>query len=67
MTALEKVRGLDGDGAFKNAAVTVEPGYACFDLETREEYADEVRHTFDVIMLGFELLEENYPDLVSVA
>ncbi len=67
MTALEKVRALDSDGAFSSASVTVEPGYACFDLETREEYADEVRHAFDLILLGFELLEENYPDCVSVA
>ncbi len=66
MTALEKVKALDGEGAFSNASVTVEAGYACFDLEAREEYAEETRHIFDVIMLGFELLEENYPELVNV-
>ena len=67
MTALEKVRALDSDGAFISSYVTVEPGYACFDLETRAEYAEELRHAFDTLMLGFELLEENYPDCVSVA
>lgn len=67
MTALERVRDLDGEGAFRNASVTVETGYACFDLEVREEYAEEIKHIFDIITLGFELLEENCPGLVCVA
>lgn len=67
MTALEKVKMLDSDGAFISSYVTVEPGYALFDLEIRAEYADELKHAIDTLMLGFELLEENYPDCVSVA
>lgn len=67
MTVTEKLRRFESDGAFISSDVTVEPGYACFDLEIRRGYSDEIRNLLDTIMLGFELLEENYPDCVSVA
>lgn len=67
MTVTEKLRRFESDGAFISSEVTVEPGYACFDLEVRRGYADEIRYLLDTIMLGFELLEENYPECVNVA
>lgn len=67
MTVTEKLRRFESDGAFISSDVTVEPGYACFELEVRHGFADEVRYLLDTIMLGFELLEENYPECVSVA
>lgn len=66
MTVTEKLLRLDSEGAFRNSSITVEPGYACFDLDIRDEYEDEVAYIFETVMLGFELLEENYPDCVSV-
>ena len=66
LTAAEKIARLDSEGAFYNSSVTVESGYCCFDLETRDEYSDTLSALLDTLIVGFELLEENYPDLVSV-
>ncbi|MBE6609038.1 MAG: ribosomal-processing cysteine protease Prp [Ruminococcaceae bacterium] len=66
LTAAEKIARLDSEGAFYNAGITVESGYCCFDLETRDEYSDTLSSLLDTLIVGFELLEENYPDLVSV-
>ncbi len=66
LTAVEKIEEMQREGAFLNSSVTVEPGYAEFDLEVREDREDELGVIFDTLLLGFELLEENYPDCVSV-
>ena len=66
LTAAEKIARLDSEGAFYNSSVTVESGYCCFDLDVRDEYADSLSALLDTLLVGFELLEENYPDLVSV-
>ena len=66
LTAAEKIDRMQSEGAFLSASVTVEPGYANFDIEAREEHVDELSVIFDTLLLGFELLEENYPDCVSV-
>ena len=67
MTALEKIKTFERDGAFICSSVTVESGYALFNFEVREEFSEEVRHCLETLMLGFELLEENYPDYISIA
>ena len=66
LTASEKITRMDSEGAFYNSSITIESGYCCFDLEAREEYLDELSALFDLLNLGFELLEENYPQYVSV-
>ncbi len=66
LTAVEKIERMQSEGAFLSSCVTVEPGYAEFDLEVREEREEELSVIFDTLLLGFELLEENYPDCVSV-
>ena len=65
-TAAERIARLDSEGAFYNSSVTVESGYCCFDLDVRDEYSDTLSAILDTLLTGFELLEENYPDLVSV-
>lgn len=66
LTGAEEIEQLDSEGAFISSNITVEPGYACFELEVREEYSDKLKAIFDTLTLGFELLEENYPSCVSV-
>lgn len=66
LTVTERLLRFESDGAFISSLVTVEPGYACFDLEIRRGFTDEIRDMIDTVMLGFELLEENYPECVSV-
>ena len=66
LTAAERLARLDSEGAFYNSSVTVESGYGCFDLDVRDEYSDTLSAILDTLLTGFELLEENYPDLVSV-
>jgi len=66
LTAAEKISRMESEGAFFNSNITVESGYCCFDLEARDEYASELSALFDLLNVGFELLEENYPQHVSV-
>lgn len=66
LTAAERIERLQSEGAFLNASVDIEAGYAGFDLEVREEYREEMNVIFDTVLLGFELLEENYPDFISI-
>ena len=66
LTATEKIERMQSEGAFTSSSITVEPGYAGFDLEVREDRCEELSVIFDTLLLGFELLEENYPDCVSV-
>ena len=66
LTAAERIDRLDSEGAFYNSSVTVEYGYCCFDLDVRAEYSDTLSAILDTLLTGFELLEENYPDFVSV-
>ena len=66
LTAAEKIGKMQSEGAFLSSSVNVEAGYAGFDIEVRDERADELEVIFDTLILGFELLEENYPDCVSV-
>lgn len=66
LTATEKMERMQSEGAFLSSTITVEPGYAGFDIEVREDRAEELSVVFDTLILGFELLEENYPDCVSV-
>lgn len=66
LTAVEKIERMQSEGAFLSSSITVEPGYAEFQLEVREEREEELSVIFDTLLLGFELLEENFPDCVSV-
>ena len=66
LTAAEKIDRMQSEGAFISSSVSIEDGYAGFDLEVREERSEELQVIFDTLVLGFELLEENYPDCVSV-
>ncbi len=66
LTAVEKIEKMQSEGAFLSSTITVEPGYAVFDLEVREEYIEELSVIFDTLLLGFELLEENYPECVNL-
>lgn len=66
LTAVEKIERMQSEGAFLSSSINVEPGYACLDVDVREERAEELAVIFDTLLLGFELLEENYPDCISV-
>ncbi len=65
ISVTETLRRLESDGLFRSARVTVEDGYACFDLELSESDAEYVGEVLSPIMTGFELLEENYPELIK--
>jgi uncharacterized protein YsxB (DUF464 family) len=66
LTAAEKIGRLESEGAFYSSNITLESGYCCFDLEVREEYSETVSSILDLLTVGFELLEEHYPECVSV-
>lgn len=66
LTAAERIALMESEGAFYSSSITIESGYCCFDLEARDEYASELSALFDLLTVGFQLLEENYPQHVSV-
>ena len=65
LSAAERLSELQSNGDIYNASITVESGYACFDLSVRDENDDRISEIFDLLMNGFMLLEENYPELIS--
>ncbi len=67
ITVTELLRRLESDGLFRTARVTVEDGYACFDLELSGSDSEYVGELLSPIITGFEILEENYPELIKVS
>lgn len=64
LAAAEKLGDMQSSGEIYNSSISVENGYACFDVTPREESEGKLFDIFDLLMTGFYLLEENYPDLI---
>ncbi|MBR2473919.1 MAG: ribosomal-processing cysteine protease Prp [Clostridia bacterium] len=64
LAAAERLRELDSDGELIHFSDEVESGYACFDVTPRDYSTDSVKEIFELLMSGFSLLEENYPELI---
>ncbi len=65
ISATEALRRLENEGAFRSANVIVEQGYALFDLTADEAEIARVAEKLEPMLIGFELLEENYPNVVK--
>ena len=64
LTAQQRLCELDELGMLLHFNSSVESGYACFDVTPRIEETENVMRTFEILMTGFALLEESYPDLI---
>lgn len=64
LSAAERLRELDSIGSLTHLSAELESGYACFDVTHRGDTSETVAEIFEVLMAGFALLEENYPELV---
>ncbi len=62
----ETLHRLESEGAFRSANMTVDSGYACFDLELDYSESERVSEMLSPIITGFELLEENYPEMIRI-
>ena len=44
----------------------MESGYALFDLEPRDDSRERTEEIIEMLLSGFSLLEEHYPELIAV-
>jgi uncharacterized protein YsxB (DUF464 family) len=58
---------MDANGDFVSAFLTLENGYALFDVQPREDARERTEEIIDMLMCGLSMLEENYPQLIQVA
>ena len=65
LCAAERLRELESEGSLAHLSADVESGYACFDVTPREDSAPALEEIFGILMTGFALLEESYPELIS--
>ncbi len=63
----ETLRRLESEGVFLASRMTVDSGYACFDLELDASDSERVCEILSPMISGFELLEENYPEMIRVS
>ena len=66
LSAASRLREMDSNGDFVSACITVESGYALFDIEPREDARERVEEIIEMTVCGISLLEEGYPELVSL-
>ena len=66
LTAARRLEEMDAQGDFINACITVESGYALFDINPRESVREQVEELIATLECGCSLLEENYPQLICV-
>lgn len=64
LSAAERLSEMERKGDFLTSDISIEPGYACFDITPRHDSAETVNEIVGLLMTGVELLEENYPELV---
>lgn len=51
----------------ESAKINVEKGFCELAFHPKEEYSDEVSGAFMIVETGLKLLEENYPENVSIS
>lgn len=66
LCAASRISEMDSRGDLISSHVSVESGYACFDIEPREDVIYAVKEMFDILLTGITLLEENFPALVCI-
>ena len=66
LTAASRLSEMDARGDFYSACITVQPGYALFDIHPRDDACEQVQELFETLECGCALLEENYPQLVAI-
>lgn len=54
------------DGFKRPPVIKLEEGNALISCLPKEDAAEEMRHTFSVAQVGYELLAYNYPQFVSL-
>ncbi len=67
ITITETLLRFESDGVFRSSSMTVDDGYACFDLELDYSESERISEILSPIIIGFELLEENYPEMIKVS
>lgn len=66
LTAASRLNEMQSNGDFYSSCITVESGYALFDIHPRDDVREQVQELFETLECGCSLLEENYPQLVAI-
>ena len=66
LSAAQRLCEMESMGDFNFASISVESGYALFDLEPRDDSRERTEEIIEMLLSGFSLLEEHYPELIAV-
>ncbi len=66
LTAAGMLSEMESNGDFISSCITVEGGYALFDIEPRDDSREKTEQILQTLFYGASLLEENYPELVMI-
>lgn len=66
LSAAHRLKEMESNGDFCFSDITVENGYALFDIEPREDARERVEEIVEMLCAGISLLEEHYPELVAL-
>lgn len=66
LAAAHRFKQMESDGDFYSSSITLENGYALFDIEPREDIRERVAEIIEMLCSGISLLEEHYPELITL-
>ena len=66
LSAAHRLKEMESAGDFYSSVITVENGYALFDIEPREDARERVEEIIEILCAGISLLEENYPAFITL-
>ena len=67
LTAYGRFAEMESNGDFVSAFLSLENGYALFDVQPRDDARERTEEILEMLMCGLAMLEENYPQLVQIA
>ena len=67
LSAAQRFFEMDANGDFVSAFITLEDGYALFDVQPREDARERTEEIIEMLMCGLYMLEENYPQLIQIS
>jgi uncharacterized protein YsxB (DUF464 family) len=67
LTAYGRFAEMDANGDFVFAFLSLENGYALFDVQPRDDARERTEEIIGMLMCGLSMLEENYPQLIQIS
>ena len=67
LSAASRFSEMESNGDFVSSFITLEDGYALFDVQPRDDARERTEEIIEMLMSGLYMLEENYPQLIQIS